>query len=206
MSLAWNSTTSWVNGLCCFWPCWLHIWSHCSCFYSFFIIFAFSWAFSLHGKVHNKIFFLFIFYHCQICFLAYISGRVSAKFHNVFCLYFLWLFQPHCGSTFLLFVVSLSCPMHRAPNWQLCMTYFIFLFHQFTVFVLLFFSFISVPLAIVCLVTDSQLQYVSQLVLKTDPKSIQSLLNLLLNLLYVYVPVLQQHILHCSKIMNLLLQ
>lgn len=141
MSLAWNSTTSWVNGLCCFWPCWLHIWSHCSCFYSFFIIFAFSWAFSLHGKVHNKIFFLFIFYHCQICFLAYISGRVSAKFHNVFCLYFLWLFQPHCDSTFLLFVVYLSCPMHRAPNWQLCMTYFIFLFHQFTVFVLLFFSF-----------------------------------------------------------------
>lgn len=53
-----------------------------------------------------------------------------------------------------------------------------------------FFPIISVSLAIVCLVTDSQQQqYISQLVLKPDPKPIQSLLNLLLNLLYVYVPV-----------------
>lgn len=67
--------------------------------------------------------------------------------------YFLQLFQPHCGNMFLLSVVQRSCTMLRAPHWQLCMIYFIFLFHQFTV--CLAFPSVLVSLTVVCLVTDS---------------------------------------------------
>lgn len=65
----------------------------------------------------------------------------------------------------------------------------------------LYFPFISMSLTLVCFVTDSQQQYISQLFLKLNPKSVQYPLNPLYNLLYVYVsfspathpPLLKNH-------------
>lgn len=59
------------------------------------------------------------------------------------------------------------------------------------VYSLVVLSYISVSPTVVYLVTDSPQQYISQLPLKPDPKSIQYPFSLLRNLLYVYIPIPQ---------------